>query len=115
MIQIFLTIPAVVSALCYGVYSIVKERSLPVFALAGALFFTAVLELSDLMAVFHPSDLYFWKKFAVMSEGFLPVAWMVFSLSYARRYDIHSISWWQVLFLVLSPLFLIVSLVVPTS
>lgn len=84
MITMVVSNTAVIALLAIAVQIFKRNRSLPGVSLCAALVVTALLELLDMLAL-TASDPTFWKKYAVYAESFLPVTWIVTSLTYARH------------------------------
>ncbi len=108
MFQIIFSISAASIAVIYPLYALVKkERTLASWALFGALFFAAALELFDLLAVIQPGNLFFWKKLAMHAESCLPFCWFLFSLTFARANETRLMFSLQSLLLALSLVFFV--------
>ncbi|KAF0221820.1 MAG: integral membrane sensor signal transduction histidine [Geobacteraceae bacterium] len=113
-IQTTLSSAAILLAVVFSVYSLCRrDRSAITFILFAALSCTAALESFDLLAILYPERLLFWKKLALVAESCLPLAWLLFSLTYARQGELRSISLLQRIFLSLSLLFVVTALTFP--
>jgi len=64
-------------------------------ALAVGLALTAVLEALDLAALLNPEGVAAWRSAALLVEGGLGPAWIVFTASFARDYEEGRMPWTQ--------------------
>ncbi|WP_081859248.1 XrtA/PEP-CTERM system histidine kinase PrsK [Desulfohalovibrio reitneri] len=64
-------------------------------ALAAALACTAMVELCDLLALLGPEGVGPWRQAAVVAEGAMCPAWLLFTVLFARRYEERSMPWTQ--------------------
>ncbi|CAH2031413.1 XrtA/PEP-CTERM system histidine kinase PrsK [Trichlorobacter ammonificans] len=55
------------------------------YPLAAAIAVVLALELFDLLALTWPGQMYLWKKCALVTEGLLPPAWLLYSLTCGRE------------------------------
>ncbi|BCS54946.1 XrtA/PEP-CTERM system histidine kinase PrsK [Geobacter sp. SVR] len=109
-----ISITAIVTAMIFSVYSVVRRdrlNSLP--TLPCALCLAAALELFDLLALSDPEQVYFWKRFSLVTEALLPPVLLWFSLSYIRQTEFRSISLPLRLLLTFSPFFAGLMLLIP--
>ncbi len=76
---------AVFAALSYCFYLLVGSgRKIQFPALIGLLLLYAGQEVFDLLALLRPGELFFWKRFGLLTEAGLPFAAIVFALSFYR-------------------------------
>lgn len=109
-----LSIAAIVSAALFPLYfTIRKDTATPPASLSIAIMLSAALELFDLLMFCHPEQLYYWKKFSLVTEAVLLPTWLWFSVTYARQDGQHKISMPLRLLLAASPLFAILALMLP--
>ncbi|WP_031387406.1 XrtA/PEP-CTERM system histidine kinase PrsK [Desulfonatronum thiodismutans] len=114
MLQTSLSIAAIVTALAVPLFLLSRgRRSVDMFLLLAALGVCAALELFDLLALLNPDALPRWKRLAMHAEGLLPLAWLLFSLTFARKLDSQSFSKVQATCLVLALAFPVTVLVFP--
>ena len=108
MLQIFLSITAVAGAVAYLLYLLLRrERSLSAVALFLILGCIAAVELFGLLFYLSQGQDMFWKQLSLTAEGLMVPLWLVFSLVYARSFQIAQISrlqWSLVLCSLLFPL-----------
>src|SRR3989338_2513814 len=71
--------------------------------------------LGDVMALFKPDELEFWKKAVFISEYFMVLSWLLFALSFTRAQFTKTIGKFSKLLLFLSPALLIFVLVFPQN
>lgn len=113
MIQNILSISAITLTSLYAASLLLrKNKTLTLFA---ALLFTISLELFDLLSIFYPDRLFVYKRLAIISEAFLPISWLLFSLTFSRRVEPYSISVLQRFFLFISLLFPITAISLPVE
>ena len=116
MMQIVISSTALLLAAIYFIlYLRSSERSFPVYVLLAALLGTSALELFDLLSVTYPNEEIYWKKFALVVEGFLPAAWLLFSLTHARQRELKLIPLLQRVFFVCSLAFPVAALAWPVE
>jgi len=96
-----------------AMHSVYRDRSRAGLFLCSALAVTAVIELFDLCSLAVPVDSIVWKRYALFSEGFLPAAWILCSLTYARQRGPWKIGWPLRFGILLTGLFIVVSFTVP--
>ncbi|MDP3431025.1 MAG: PEP-CTERM system histidine kinase PrsK, partial [Desulfomicrobium sp.] len=82
------------------------ERSRASAALALGLVLTAALEALDLAALLDPEGVATWRLAALLVEGALGPAWVVFTASFARDYEEGGLPWTQRVLIGLSALML---------
>lgn len=82
------------------------ERSRASGALALGLVLTAALEALDLAALLDPEGVATWRLAALLVEGALGPAWVVFTASFARDYEEGVLPWTQRVLIGLSALML---------
>jgi putative PEP-CTERM system histidine kinase len=100
MFQTILSSLAILSAgLCILALLLKREGGPALPALVSALAATAALELFDLLAIIHPEELFWWKRFSLGAEGVLIFSWVLFSAVYARREGFRSLPVRQKIFL----------------
>jgi hypothetical protein len=106
IMQTTISIASILLSVIYPLYFLVRKnrKAIPI-PLTAVVLSAAALELFDLLAFLYPDDLYFWKKFSLAIESSLPPIWLWFTLSYARQNEIGSISLFQRLLFVASPIF----------
>ncbi len=81
-----LSIMAVISAAMFPLYFVLrKDVASPPVPLSLAVAMSALLELFDLLLLCNPEQIYFWKKFSLVSEAVLLPIWLLFTLTYARQ------------------------------
>lgn len=116
IVHIVLSSLSIVAVLAFLVYSLFRqERSVATYALALALMFSGLLELSDLLATVFPVRLFEAKRFALTAEAGLAFAWFLFSLLYAREGEFRKTSPFQRVLLLLSILAVAVPLAFPAE
>jgi len=116
MVQIIISITAIMVSAAYPLYFIVrKKRSAPPFALCAAILLASVLELLDVLTFLYPENFFPWKHAVLFAEALLPPAWLWFSLTYARQNEPRSTSVAQRLLLWISPLFAASVIILPPS
>lgn len=77
---------AIIALLALAGFSLHRERSRAGLFLCAALTVTALLELFDLLALSATEGAISWKRYALISESFLPPFWILCSLTCARQY-----------------------------
>jgi hypothetical protein len=88
-----LSITAIIAAAMFPLYfALRKDTTSPPVPLSIAVVVAAVLELFDLLALYNPEQLYFWKKYSLTAEAVLIPAWFWFALTYARQNGYRTIS-----------------------
>ncbi|SMP63129.1 hypothetical protein SAMN06295888_110107 [Desulfonatronum zhilinae] len=103
VLQTFLSLAAILTAIGMPLYVLARGRgSWSLAWLFFALVGTASLELFDLLALRDPESLPQWRRLAMFAEGILPMAWLGFSLSFARKPGIKNVSLFQIAFLALT-------------
>lgn len=116
MLQIILSATAIIFAVTYPLYSLLRrKRSIAACVLAAVLLLAALLELFDLLAIIQHERMLAWKKWALLAEGCLPLSWLLFTLTFARQDELRSISPPQRLLLLLSVGFVAASLLLPAE
>ena len=116
MIQIILPITAIGLSSAYLLFFLKsKDRSAPPLALSAVILLAALVEFVDSMTHLNPDKLLMWKQIALLTESFLPPAWLWFTLTYSRQNECISISLFQRLLLTCSPLFAVSTLVLPVT
>lgn len=85
MSNTIISITAIVVLLAGSGYVLYQERSRAALFFFAVLTVTALTDLFDLLSLTIPSNAFFWKKCALHSESFLPVFWILCSLTYARK------------------------------
>ncbi len=112
--SIVLSITSICSAVMLPLYfALRKGTAFLSVPLSIAVVMAAVLELFDLLALCHPEQLYFWKKFSLIAEAALLPVWFWFSLTYARQNGLRTIYMPLRFLLAASPLFAILAVVLP--
>ena len=114
--QTIISITAISLCIIYLLFLHVRKgrKAIPL-SLSAAVLSAAALELFDLLALINPSDILYWKRFALAVEALLPPIWLWFTLTYARQSDIRTVSLWQRLIFAASPLFLACVLILPIT
>ncbi len=109
-----LSITAISFAVLFPLYFTLRKDtpSLPI-PLAIAVLLSAFLEFFDLLILQNPEQIYFWKKFSLMCEAFLPPVWLWFSLTYARQDCYQTTSIPFRILLAVSPLIAIFAFMLP--
>jgi len=110
----FLSILTTLAAVCVALAFVVRlvsgvvrgERSRASGALALALALVACLEVLDLLTLLHPPEMVILRKAALMVEGALGPAWIVFTAVFAREYEEGRLPWTQRALILLSCLML---------
>ena len=113
MINVIITISAVLVLLVGAGYAIHKDRSLTGLFLFAALTVTALLELFDVLSLALPVDAFFWKKCALIAESLLPPFWILCSLTFARHPDLRKIALWQKVVIAAALIFSLFPLLLP--
>ncbi|MGB9082438.1 MAG: hypothetical protein WCD00_14155, partial [Desulfuromonadaceae bacterium] len=85
MSNIIISITAIVVLLAGSGYVLYQERSRAALFFFAVLTVTALTELFDLLSLVISSNAFFWKNCALHAESFLPVFWILCSLTYARK------------------------------
>lgn len=85
MIEISISIAAIVTLLAGAGYALYQERTRAGLFLFAALTVTALLELFDLLSLNSPTDVFFWKQCSLVAESLLPPFWLLCSLTFARQ------------------------------
>lgn len=111
-----LSITAVFGAVILPLYFASRKdtATLPV-QLSIALVVSGVLELFDLLALYNPAQLYYWKKYSLISEAALLPVWFWFALTYARQGGVRTIYMPLRFMLAASPFLAIFACIVPIS
>ena len=114
--QTIISISAISLSAGYLLYLLIQKgrKAIPL-PLSAVILSAAALELFDLLALINPADILSWKKYALAVEALLPPIWLWFTLTYARQNDIRSVSLWQRLLFVASPLFAASVLLLPIT
>lgn len=99
----------------YAVVNLRGGKTVTAYALFCALIVTAALQAFDLLSVVYGADSIAWKKFALVSESFLPAAWLLFSVTFSRKLEARSISMWNKALLVISVVFPAAALYLPAG
>ncbi|MDD2335122.1 MAG: PEP-CTERM system histidine kinase PrsK, partial [Geobacteraceae bacterium] len=116
MFQTILSSLAIASAgLCILALLLKREGGTALPALVSALAATAALDLFDLLAIIHPEDLFWWKRFSLGAEGVLIFSWVFFSAVYARREGFRSLPVRQKIFLAAATFMPVVAFSFPVS
>lgn len=93
MNQAYLSIPVIFLLIVYVVARCFRaERTFPLYSLCGALLAVAGIELGDFMSLAVGQNALAWKRVALVAESLVPVAWLICSVSYARKQAISSLS-----------------------
>lgn len=110
----FLSITAISCALMVPLYFAARKdtASLPV-QLSLALVLAAVLEFFDLLTMYNPDQLYYWKKFSLISEAVMVPVWFWLYLTYARHNWLSATSVPLRVLLASSPLLAVAALMLP--
>ncbi|MDA8427744.1 MAG: PEP-CTERM system histidine kinase PrsK [Geobacteraceae bacterium] len=109
-----LSITAIIAAVMFLLYFTLRSNTTaPPVALTIAIVASAVLELFDLMALYHPEQLFVWNILTLMAEAVLAPAWLWFAITYARKNRQHAIPLPLRLLLTVSPLIVILFLSLP--
>lgn len=109
-----LSIIAVISAAMFLLYFVLrKDIASPPVPLTIAVALSALLEVFDLLMLSNPEQVYFWKKFSLMSEAVLLPVWLWFTLTYARQKGQRTITMPLRFMLAASPLLTILALTLP--
>ncbi len=74
---------------------------------------TASVIFGDSMSIFEPEFMFEWKRVVFISEAVMAIAWLSFSISFARTDYWQAISRVSKFFISLSPLIVVLFLVVP--
>lgn len=82
-------------------------------ALALSLLSTAVVIMGDALCVLQPSAFFVWKKIVLISEAVMVPSWLLFAVSFARTEYWSSINKLSKLLVILSPLLILFSLLMP--
>lgn len=86
MVQIIISTIAISLALAWCVFVAWRGgRTFATYAAVAAVFISATLEASDLLAVVFPTATFHWKRYALVAESVLPAAWFLFSLTHSRE------------------------------
>lgn len=85
MVNMIISITAIIVLLAGAGYAIYKERSRAGLFLFAAITATALLELFDLLSFASSADAFFWKECALFTESLLPPFWILCSLTFARQ------------------------------
>lgn len=116
MMQIILSSVAVILAAAVVLLSLWRGRGeLSSWFLLLALVVTTSLEVFDLLTVTAPARAFFWKRYALAAESFLPVGWLLVSLTRSREFGPRLISPLQWLLLLATAIFPVVLFFFPTS
>ena len=100
-------------ALGFIFFLFIKDgRSFRFLAPAALLLLYCQLEIFDLLAYLHPLNFFFWKKLSLICESLLPFVALFFSLTFYRSSGLRNSGWISRIFLILSPLFLVLVLTV---
>ncbi len=111
-----LSITAIIAAIMFPLYfALRKDTSSPPVPLSIAVVMSAVLEFFDLLTLCNPDQIYFWKKFSLMTEAVLLPVWLWFALTYSRQKGYRTISMPLRFLLAVSPLFVILTLMLPVT
>ncbi|AJE03464.1 XrtA/PEP-CTERM system histidine kinase PrsK [Geobacter pickeringii] len=101
MVQIVVSTIAISLALVWCVFVVWRGgRTFATYATVAAVFISAALEASDLLAIVFPAATFHWKRFALLAESVLPAAWFLFSLTHSRELGGRHAPFPQRLFLV---------------
>lgn len=116
MPQSVITTFAVFLAVAYTVFALLRNpRSLNTFAAAAGLLCFSFLEVSDLLALKSPDNFLVWKKLSLICESLLPLFWLAFCSTFADVYKSAGIPRHVLIFLILSPAFLLSALFVDVN
>jgi len=81
-----ISITAIIVALIFPLYFILRKDIVsPPLLLSIAVILAGALEIFDLMALCNSEQLYFWKKFSIVTEALLAPTLLWFSKTYARQ------------------------------
>ena len=83
--NVLISTGAIIALMVLAGYALHRERSRAGLFLSAALVVTALLELFDLLALNATEGAISWKKFALVTESFLPPSWILCSLTFARQ------------------------------
>lgn len=113
---ILLSITAIIVAFMFPVYCLSRlDTATPSVALSVAMVLAAFLELFDLLSLTNPEQLYFWKKFSLVTEAAMLPALLWFALTYARQNKLNTLSIPLRLLLATSTLFTFFTLMLPVN
>jgi putative PEP-CTERM system histidine kinase len=111
MLQTTLSTAAIFLALLCALLVALRNRgALFSLVMAGALLLAAGLELFDLLALNGPEELYRWKWGTLVAEALLPLTFLLFSLTFARRFALKELRRHQKILLALALLLALVPL-----
>lgn len=104
---------ALAATLALGSVAATRRQELSAWAAALALTASALLEVCDLRALLAPGQWQEWKAWSLVAEGAAIPAWLLFSLTFARRTSLGSLAPLPRLFLFSSPVFLLAVFLLP--
>jgi len=116
MLQSIISIIAIVGLAVYPIYLLLrKERSLSVGVLLLVLVCTAAVELFDLLYLLEKGTNLFWRQLSLAAEGLMVPVWLLFSLVYARHFQLADMSRLQRALVLLSLAFPIIGIWQPVD
>ncbi len=115
MIDVTISIAAVIVLLVGAGYALHQERSRAGLFLCAALTVTALLELFDLLSLVSSLHAIFWKACALFAESLLPPLWLLCSLTFARQPGSSKIGLWAKTAITSTFLLSVLPLVLPLS
>jgi len=116
MVQLVLSTSALLLALLYAAMVLWRGgRTLAACASVAAIAISGAVEFFDVAAVAGYGEPLVWKRYSLLAEGFVPAAWLVFSLTHARTVGARFVTVAQRFFLVASLAFPAVVLTLPRS
>lgn len=92
LISIFSILVSVVLA----VFMFIKDKkSLPNIAFTLGMISIGLIEVADFMTLIKPAEIIYYKKFSLIGESLLPLLWLLFSLTFSRKYNEGITSFWK--------------------
>lgn len=114
MLQIVFSTAVVSSFLLFSIYLFVRKRHYhSTFFLIGVVLFCVGVEIFDLLSLQQPEQLYFWKKYVLICEAFLPICFLSYAVFFAKRIGFKQLTFFQKTTFLLSLTFLPIPFFVP--
>jgi putative PEP-CTERM system histidine kinase len=114
MSQTYLSIAVICSILLFSLYLFVKKRrQYSALLLIGGLLCCLGIELFDYLALLQPEKLFFWKRGVLTCESLLPLLWLSYSIFFARKGGLKTLTVFQKSALVFPLLFVSIPFLFP--
>ncbi len=114
MSQTYLSIAVICSILLFSLYLFAKKRGqYSALLLMGGLFCCLGIEFFDYMVLQQPEKLFFWKRGVLTCESLLPLLWLSYSIFFARKGGLKTLTVFQKSALVFPLLFVPIPFLFP--